>query len=206
MVSVGAGREHPRCFDFISIRAGKARSPVVGNVSKWVFRLSNGKRVEGARISGVSGRFRSSAELGTASVEVLGWPSRRAYAWLVVRRLLFIGALLAGGCSGDVTRLGAGEPCLRTSQCDLSQGLACSGGICTTDLSGLEEAGMVAMMMDGGPVPDAPMVDGGMVDGGMMMMMDSGPMGMDSGPMGMDSGPMGMDSGPTGTDGGPATD
>ncbi len=105
-------------------------------------------------------------------------------------------------CGDASARGGPGESCLRTSQCDIVQGLACIAGMCTTDLGALAEAGMVPPMMDGGAPVDAPMADAPGVDGGPMGM-DGGPMGTDGGPMGTDGGPMGTDGGPMGTDGGP---
>jgi hypothetical protein len=86
--------------------------------------------------------------------------------------MVAIGSFLTAlfGCSEQPGDLGPGEACLRTVQC--GPGLACSAGLCTTDLSLL---GMNAMVPDSGPAEDAGMgVDAGDVDAGMVGM-DAGP-------------------------------
>jgi hypothetical protein len=106
-------------------------------------------------------------------------------------------------CGEVPTDLGPGEACLRTEQC--GPGLACSAGMCTTDLTLL---GMNAMVPDAGPAMDGAVgVDAAVPDGGMVGVdagprRDAGPAGMDAGPPGMDAGPPGMDAGPPGMDAG----
>jgi hypothetical protein len=107
--------------------------------------------------------------------------------------MVAIGSFLTAlfGCSEQPGDLGPGEACLRTVQC--GPGLACSAGLCTTDLSLL---GMNAMVpdsgpgmvgMDAGPRPDAGMVrvdagepDAGRPDAGPPAEPDAG--GPDAGP------------------------
>jgi len=100
---------------------------------------------------------------------------RRARASAAFGALVLGGsALLNAGCVGVPTGLGAGEPCVRSAQCQPS--LVCSMGMCTADLTGL---GMPPVRpMDGGPV-DAQVDPDAEVDGGIDM--DAGPE-VDSGP------------------------
>lgn len=118
--------------------------------------------------------------------------------------------LALAGCAREVGNAGPGESCVRAAQCQA--GLACVGGQCTSDLSGLEGGVVPVPPMDAGPPPDAgPPVDAGpMADSGPPPMVDSGPPPPDSGTppadAGRDAGPppvdAGRDSGPPPVDAG----
>lgn len=111
--------------------------------------------------------------------------------------LALVGML--AGCAQTELR-GMGERCVRSEQCEPL--LACVGGACTTDLSGLE-GGVVPTMDSGVMGMDGAAPDGGLIDGGPPPP-DSGPP-MDSG-VPMDTG-VAMDSGvvrDSGVDSGPA--
>lgn len=115
--------------------------------------------------------------------------SSRGLAYSRAMRLLpwLLLAVLAG-CTREVGFAGDGESCVRSTEC--MAGLACVGGRCSADLSGLEGGTLPPRPMDAGPAVDA--------GGGM----DAGP-GVDAGP-GMDAGPPPPDSGPPPTpDSGP---
>ncbi|HEY8432656.1 MAG TPA: hypothetical protein VIL20_30000 [Sandaracinaceae bacterium] len=106
---------------------------------------------------------------------------------------LSLSLVWASGCARETGYAAAGESCVRSVQCQA--GLACVGGVCTTDLSGLE-GGVVPMP----PVDAAMMIDAGMdaatppdaaspPDSGPPPMPDSGPPPMpDSGPPPDDAG------------------
>src|SRR5688500_9193380 len=98
----------------------------------------------------------------------------RARAFAATFGLAIAGSTgLLGGCGGVPTGRGAGEPCVRSAQCEPR--LVCSMGMCTADLTGL--GGMPPVRpMDAGPVdaqvdPDAGVDAGVEIDAGEM---DSG--------------------------------
>lgn len=123
------------------------------------------------------------------------------------RTALTAGCLVAlawgSACSGSDSNLGAGEACVRTSQC--GDGLACVAGRCASDVGELGENGTVP---DAGADVDGEVVvpDGGELDAGAPMdagRVDSGPVEMDAGPPDTDAGPPDTDAGPPEMDAGP---
>jgi hypothetical protein len=70
--------------------------------------------------------------------------------------------LLLTACDGNSANGAEGSACVRLAQC--APGLACVNGACSSDLSGLAEAGGVpvldaAVPFDAGVLPDAAVVD-----------------------------------------------
>jgi len=78
-------------------------------------------------------------------------------------------------CAAPQTNQPAGSRCIRSTQC--APGLACSGGMCTTDLSALAEAGTL------------PPADMGPTDGQIVMQDLGEPIDMGPPPPPVDMGP-----------------
>lgn len=61
------------------------------------------------------------------------------------------------GCATPSGNVEAGGSCTRTIEC--AAGLACNGGICTTDLEGLGHGMLPMLPMDAGPIDAAVEID-----------------------------------------------